>query len=72
MPTRLEANPEEIAKVRTVLESSAPRGAMIERIEKETSLPNYIIYSAIRALKKEGIKIVGLDPMRYDDPEDQK
>ncbi len=66
MPTREEANPKEIAKVREILEASAPRGLMIERIMEKTGYPNYIIYSAIRTLKKQGVKVVDLDPLRYD------
>jgi hypothetical protein len=66
METRLEANPEEIAKVLEVLKSSAPRGAMIEQIMEETSYPSYIIYSAIDALKGQGINVQGRNPFEYD------
>ena len=65
MPTREEANPQEIAKVREALEASAPRGLMIEGIMEKTGYANYIIHSALRALKKQGV-VIGLDPFRYD------
>jgi hypothetical protein len=71
MPTREGPNPEEanleqIAKVREVLEASAPRGIMTEEIMEKTGYANYIIHSAIRALKKQGVTVVDLDPFRYD------
>jgi hypothetical protein len=71
MPTREERNHEEasleqIAKVRELLEASAPRGLMIDGIIEKTGYANYIIHSAIRTLKKQGVNVVGLDPFRYD------
>lgn len=66
MPTRLEANDEEIAKVREVLERSAPQERMTEGIEGETGYPNYIIHSAIRALRRQGVNVEGRYPFKYD------
>jgi hypothetical protein len=66
MQTRLEANPEEIDKVLEILKRSAPWGALIEQIMEETGYPSYIIYSAIDALKEQGINVQGRNPFEYD------
>jgi len=56
MQTRLEANPQEIAKVLEVLKRHTPRGGANDgQIEEETGYRIHIIKSAIAALRKQGI-----------------
>jgi hypothetical protein len=64
-PSTIEASPEQVAKVKEVVERSMPRGAMIERIGKQTGFTTDIICSAIHALETEGI-VVGRNPFAYD------
>lgn len=63
-----EASPEQVAKVHKaieVLKSSIPGGPLIEHIKAETGYPNYIAWSAIHALEREG-KIERRYPFGYD------
>lgn len=61
---RVDASAEEIAKVHEVLKRSSP--LMIEGIEEATGFPNYIIHSAIRALKAQGVNVQGRYLNEYD------
>lgn len=39
---------------------------MIEQIVEQTGCPNYIVYSAIHILKRQGVDVVGRNPIEYD------
>jgi hypothetical protein len=58
------ASREQVAKVLEVLRSH-PKGAMIEKIQEETSFTTDIIWSAIHALEREGT-VVGQNPFAYE------
>jgi hypothetical protein len=64
-PSTIEASPEQVAKVKEVIERSVPRGAMIEQIAEQTGFTTDVIWSAIHALEREGI-VVGGNPFAYD------
>jgi hypothetical protein len=61
----IEAFPEQVAKVKEVIERSMPQGAMIEQIEEQTGFTTDIIWSAIHALDREGI-VGSRNPFAYD------
>jgi hypothetical protein len=58
MNTTPEASPEQIIKVHVALKRYAvPSGPMLEQIKDATGYPSYIINSATRALRVQGINV---------------
>lgn len=76
-PAAIEASPEQVAKVKGVIERSVPRGVVIEQIREQTGFTTDIIWSAIHALDREGI-LASRSPFAYDptavdaDPDESK
>lgn len=76
-PATIEASPEQVAKVKEVIERFMPRGAMIEQIREQTGFTTDIVWSAIHALDREGV-VGNRNPFAYDptavdaDPDESK